>query len=250
MYAPLARRAFKLMAVAPVAGCFVEFGVYRGDGLRTMSLLAKRHLPGSSELYGFDSFEGMPSTAAPLENGLAQDWRPGSFSDTSLDAVQRSLHAHGVEARLVKGIFADLAPLAEYGIGKVRFAHVDADIYEGYRDAFRLLTPHVQVGTVLLCDEVVPLTDPRRLGMRMHGRRALAEWEAATGLNLHLIRFESSAALYVIVDEPYLERCAGTIVGLRRDSVQESLVNIVRGLLGQTVVTCLRRATRIRSMGR
>jgi len=86
----------------------------------------------------------------------------------------------------------------------------------------------VQVGTVMLLDEVMPLTDARYQSMRMHGKRALAEWERATGLTLHLIRFESSAALYVIVDEPYLDRFADRIIRVRRDDVKESFVNIAK----------------------
>jgi len=244
MYIPLARRAFKLMEAAPIEGCLVEFGVYKGDGLRIMSRLAEEYLRVPPALYGFDSFEGMPATTAPLEGGLAQDWGRGTFSDVSMETVRGYLDGKGVRARLVKGIFSDLSSLADFGIEKVRFAHIDADIYEGYRDALHLLTPHIQVGTVMLFDEVMPLTDPRYQSMRMHGKRALAEWERATGLNLHLIRFDSGAALYVIVDEPYLERFAGAIIRLRRDEVIESMVNIARCLFGEGVVTYLKRIGR------
>jgi len=193
-------------------------------------------------LYGFDSFEGMPSTAAPLEGGLAHDWGEGTFSDLSVGIVEAYLQRNGVRARLIKGIFADHPSLADFGVTMVRFAHIDADIYEGYRDALRLLTPHVQPGTVLLLDEAVPLTDHRYQSMRMHGKKALADWERATGVNLHLIRFESSVALYVIVDEPYLERFATTILRLRRDDVKESVVNIARLMVGETAITCLKQA--------
>ena len=244
MYVPLARRAFKLMEVAPVEGCLVEFGVYKGDGLRIMSRLAKEHLRVPQALYGFDSFEGMPATAAPLEGGLAHDWGRGAFSDVSMETVRGYLDGNGIRARLVKGIFSDLSSLADFGIEKVRFAHIDADIYEGYRDALHLLTPHIQVGTVMLFDEVMPLTDPRYQSIRMHGKRALADWERATGLNLHLIRFESGAALCVIVDALYLERFADAIIRLRRDEVIESLGNIARCLFGESVVTYLKRARR------
>ncbi len=178
------------MEAAPVDGCLVEFGVYKGEGLRIMSRLAKVYLQAPPVLYGFDSFEGMPPTSAPLEGGLARDWVRGALSDTRIEAVQQYLHRKRVQARLVKGIFADLSPLVDYGIDKVRFAHIEADIYEGYRDALRLLTPYVQAGTVMLLDEVVPLADFRYQSMRMHGKRALAEWEKATGLNFsHSSRF-------------------------------------------------------------
>jgi len=222
----LTERGFMLMAAAPVEGCMLEFGVYKGDGLIALARLARQYLPEMPPAYGFDSFEGMPPTSAPLEDGCAQDWAKGSFSDTSLETTQQRLQRHGVNAKLVKGLFGDLSPLAEYGIGKVRFAHIDADIYEGYRDALQLLTPHVQVGTVMLFDEIVPPTDYRYQSIRNHGRRAVQEWERATGFNLHLIRFEWTMALCVIVDRDYLKRYGRVITQIRRDIVQESTMNI------------------------
>lgn len=145
--------------------------------------------------------------------------------------MQQRLQSHGVHAKLVQGFFGKLSSLAEYGIGKVRFAHIDADIYEGYRDALRLLTPHVQVGTVMLFDEIVPPTDYRYQSIRNHGKRAVEEWERATGFNLHLIRFEWTVALCAIVDRDYLKRYARVITRLRRDTVQESIKNVVKTLL-------------------
>src|SRR5437588_12765505 len=58
MYITLARRAFKLMEVAPIAGCLAEVGLYKGDGLRIMSLLREAYLPVAPGLYGFDSVCG------------------------------------------------------------------------------------------------------------------------------------------------------------------------------------------------
>src|SRR5258708_7334491 len=206
MIAGLAERAFRLSAAAPVDGAIVEFGVYRGSGTLTMARLARRHLGAVPPIFCFDSFAGMPPTDVPLVRELAVEWGTGTFNDTSLEAVQARLEQAGVKATLVKGVFSTLKPLAEYGVGKVRVAHIDADIYEGYRDALRLLTPHVNVGTVIMFDESIPPSDHRYQGVRVHGKRAVEEWEQATGFNLHLIRFASTVALCVSVDESYLLR--------------------------------------------
>lgn len=246
MHRGLARRAFALMAAAPIEGCLAEFGVYQGDGLCALAELWRARWPGPPPLYGFDSFEGMPPTAVPLAASCAQEWAPGTFADTSVEAVERRLRAAGVAATLVKGVFADVPPLDRLGIDAVRFVHLDADIYEGYRDALRLLTPHVRIGTVLLFDEVVAPTDHRYQSVRAHGRRAVDEWERATGVNLHLIRVEWTAGLYVIVDEDYLRRYASLIVRIRRDSGRDLLA----AALGHKQMAWVRRArTALRRRG-
>ncbi len=232
MLPEVTERAFRLMAAAPLDGCLVEFGVYKGDGLICMARLARRYLARVPPMYGFDSFEGMPPTSEPLEGFLASHWAKGTFADTSLEMVRRRLRQERVPAELVKGIFAGVKRLDEYGIEKVRFAHIDADIYEGYRDALRLLTPHLQIGSVLLFDESVPPIDWRFQSVRHHGQRAVRDWEDATGVNLHQIRAESTVALCVLVDEQYLRRYADLLLRLRRDTFDESVRNIARITLG------------------
>jgi hypothetical protein len=226
-------RAFGLMAAVPRDGCIVEFGVYKGASLLYFAKLARDILHEVPPIYGFDSFGGMPPTQQHLKGNLAQDWAKGTFGDTSLEAVQARLVQAGVEAKLTKGVFADLAPLREYGIYRVRLAHVDADIYEGYRDALRLLTPHLQIGSAIMFDESVPPNDWRYQSVREHGQRAVREWENETGINLHLIRFEWTVALCVVVDEDYLRRHWKTIDRLRKDTITESARNIARIILGR-----------------
>lgn len=218
------------MAAAPLDGCLAEFGVYQGDGLCVMDALWRARWPGSPPLFGFDSFEGMPPTSVPLAGSLVSGWAPGTFADTSVEAVEARLRAAGVGATLVKGVFADVPPLERLGIGTVRFLHLDADIYEGYRDALRLVTPHVRTGTVLLFDEAMPPAEPGFESVRAHGRRAVDEWERATGVTLHLIRAEWTAGLYVIVDAAYLGRYAPTIARIRRDSARDLVAAARRSL--------------------
>ncbi len=227
-------RAFRLLAATPLDGCIVEFGVYKGDGLIRMARLARRYLSHIPRTYGFDSFEGMPPTCQPLEGFLARHWARGTFADTSMETVRLRLRQERAPAELVRGVFAWLKPLKEYGIDKVRFAHIDADIYESYSDALRLLTPHLQVGSVLLFDESVPPIDWRFQSVRHHGQRAVRDWEDATGVNLHLIRAESTVALCVLVDEEYLKRHASLLLCLRRDTFSESVRNIARIVRGAT----------------
>lgn len=233
MIPALTERAFRLLAAAPVDGAITEFGVYQGGGLISMARFAQKHLGYVPPLYGFDTFEGIPPSDVELTDQLADVWAPGQFSDTSVDQVKARLNMEGVTATLVPGRFSEIGELSEHGIDKVMLANIDADLYEGYRDALNLLTPHLQVGSVLLFDESVPATEWTFQAIRQHGQRAVREWEDATGLNLHLIRFEWTIALCVIVDEEYLRNHWRVIDDLRKDSVGESLKNIAKKALGR-----------------
>lgn len=187
--------AFELMRSQPVDGCLIEFGVWTGNGLESIVRLSKEKLGGGITVFGFDSFEGMPVTDVPLGDNHAEVWRPGGYSDTSIEAVQKRIP----EAILVKSVFSDLKPLSEYGIGMVRFARIDCDIYEGYRDSLRLLTPHLQVGTVLLFDEGVAIPDFRYYeSLRDSGARAIHEWQKETGIRLNVVKSVGTECLTTV----------------------------------------------------
>jgi hypothetical protein len=167
----------------PVPGALCEFGVYQGHGLYAICQYAEKLIPGA-EIYGFDSFEGMPKTEIELTDNHAEVWRPGGFSETSVERVRESLREYP-SVKLIKGVFSDLKPLPEYGIDRVRFARIDCDIYEGYRDALNLLTPCIGSGTVLLFDEGVSIPDPQyQKSIQDSGERAIAEWKDRTGFKL------------------------------------------------------------------
>ena len=234
MVPALTERAFQLAAAVPVDGDIAEFGVWQGAGLETLAQLARKYrLHPAPRVYGFDTFAGIPATDKPLVNKLASVYAEGQFADTSIEAVQRRVP----EATLVQGMFADLQPLGDYGVGKLRIVNLDGDIYEGYRDALSLITPHLQVGTVVLGDDTIPPNHWSRTSVREHGQKAMREWEDATGFNLHLIRFEWTVGLYVIVDEDYLRQHWRVIDRLRRDTIHESLELIANRLLKRPVET-------------
>ena len=186
-------QAFEYMKQNPVPGVLCEFGVWTGDGLEQIEFLGRRDL-GGVPVYGFDSFEGMPPTEVDLKDCHAEVWKPGGYK-SDIEAVQRRIPA----ARLIKGVFSNLLSLDRYGISKVRFARLDCDIYEGYRDALRLLTPFVGKGTVLLFDEGVAPDDPRyHDSIRDSGVRAIEEWKQSSGFRLKVLNSKWTEMLAVI----------------------------------------------------
>ena len=170
----------------------------------------------------------MPTTAQLLDETLHKEWGPGTFANTSLERVEKLLKPEYLKAHLIKGVFDKLKPLSEYGINKIRFAHIDADIYEGYRDALEKITPVVQAGTVIIFDEYCAPSDFRYQNMRYHGSKAIDEWVKETGFNLHLIRFKWTCGLCVIVDERYLKRYGSYIELLRNDNMLQTFIDLLR----------------------
>jgi hypothetical protein len=188
--------AFEYMAAHPLPGVLCEFGVWQGLGLESIAQCSKQYLGGGIPLYGFDSFEGMPVTSVEFHDLNAIVWRPGGYADTSIAQV----HTRVPEAILVGGIFENIPSLAVYGIEKVRFARLDCDIYEGYRDALRLLTPCISPGTVLLFDEGVAPDDPRyHDGIRDSGERAIREWQEQSGKKLRVLQSCWTESLTVVL---------------------------------------------------
>lgn len=133
--------ALRLPALPP--GVLVECGVYTGTSI---SKIANAYP--SRRVYGFDSFQGLPS-----------DWgRPDcSFPAGHFD-MQRRTPAVPVNVDLRVGWFDEtLAPFAaELARSKTPIAllHVDCDIYSSTKSVLEALGPFLVPGSVLVFDEL------------------------------------------------------------------------------------------------
>ena len=124
----------RALAAAPAAGEVLEFGVYYGLSLRK---IAKRV---STPIHGFDSFEGLP-----------EDWKPGEPKGCySTGGRMPAVPAH---VQLHRGWFEDTLPAFAAKAGKLRFVHVDCDLYSSTRTVLEGLRPLLQPGTVFMFDE-------------------------------------------------------------------------------------------------
>jgi hypothetical protein len=145
------------LTLAPSGGMALEFGVYTGT---TLAIIADAR---GGEVYGFDSFQGLPTA-----------WRPGfpegMFGVDGLPSVPGS--------ELVVGLFADVLPgfLAEHD-GVVDFLHVDCDLYSSTVDVLDLVGPRLRPGSVVVFDEY--LNYP---GWEEHEHKAWAEYVARSAL--------------------------------------------------------------------
>ena len=121
-----------------VDGFYAEFGVYRGASL---AFIANRI---DAVIYGFDSFEGLPSD-------WFLDYGQGFFSlagqSPRIDTAQQNF-------RLLKGWFADSLPGFTAQIdGPAAFLHIDCDIYDSTCTVLEGLAPRLVPGTVIVLAE-------------------------------------------------------------------------------------------------
>jgi predicted O-methyltransferase YrrM len=122
------------LRIAPEGGMALEFGVFQG---RSLAVIAGARR--SRQVYGFDSFEGLP-----------EDYRPhvrqGAF------ALDRLPRVEGAE--LVVGWFDDTLPgFLDTHSGPVDLLHVDGDLYSSAVTVLSLVGPRLQAGSVVIFDE-------------------------------------------------------------------------------------------------
>jgi hypothetical protein len=106
-------------------GHLVEFGSFRGGSAVFMAIVAEALCPGT-KVFAFDSFAGMPEA-----DGQRDIHHAGNFSEVSVEDVRQFAADAGVKnLELVKGMFADTIPAALPGVGPLRLAHIDCDLFE------------------------------------------------------------------------------------------------------------------------
>lgn len=149
------------LSLAPAEGMALEFGVFSGQ---TLKVIAEGR--DGLDVYGFDSFEGLPEA-----------WRTGF--PTGAFQVDGIPDVPGAE--LVVGWFDDVLPgfLADHP-GSVGLLHVDSDIYSSARTVLDQVGPRLVAGSVIIFDEYFNYP-----GWEQHEYRAWQEYVERTG-----IRFE------------------------------------------------------------
>jgi hypothetical protein len=163
------RQLVDLMADVP--GDIVECGVGQGRSLFILGVLTEgarrpRHL------WGFDSFEGLPSPGSDDEPGRfptgkirAGMW---AYSGSEVRALMlryrilpdRCLSPRDLRERFsfVRGFYPQSFP--EYAGGAISLLHLDVDLYQSYRDCLEYFEPLVAHGGIVAFDEYGASTWP------------------------------------------------------------------------------------------
>lgn len=131
--------------IKDVPGAIVECGVGKGRTLMYFTQLCPQR-----SIYGFDSFEGFPEPSR--EDDSPRNPKKGEWSGTSVADVERQIKVAGLKSSVTyfEGFFSTTIRLYE---GKpIALLHIDADLYQSYKDAFQLVK-FVAPGGVILFDE-------------------------------------------------------------------------------------------------
>jgi len=143
-------------------GTWLEFGVGYGASLARID-----EARGEAELWGFDSFRGLPEA-------WREDHPAGEFAQ-----AQIPWPPDGV--RLVVGRFEDTLPCFRPR-SPVTLVHVDCDLYSAAKCALDAVKPHLAAGAIIVFDELLQYP-----GHEQHELRALYEsgiafeWLAVSG---------------------------------------------------------------------
>ena len=155
------------------AGCFTEFGVFKGG---TMRFMAKRfpHRP----FHGFDSFEGLPESWGGFDLGK------GAFSTGGqLPSVPTNVSLH-------KGFFdASLPAWKEAHTDSIAFMHIDCDLYSSTKTLLDILADRLQVGTVIVFDEYFNYPN-----WEQHEFKAWQEFVSARNISYRYVGFARQQA--------------------------------------------------------
>lgn len=141
------RIATMVMDCSDVQGDIVEFGCHEG---RTAALIAALMHPDKT-LWLYDSFQGLPKPQ-PGETTDTQSFFEGSMK-CSPSAVMERFAMHGLKSpRIIAKWFKDIT--AEDLPKRICFAHIDCDLYEGTKQALKLVTRLINVQSVVIVDDV------------------------------------------------------------------------------------------------
>jgi len=147
----------------------LEFGVWKGY---TLDLIAKIY---DGDLFGFDSFKGIPEDWWGKDGGLIK--RAGHFAynfDSSPLLKKLTSPGRGPKATIYKGFFEYSIPesLNDHNV-PISFLHIDCDLYSSTKTVLDGLANRICDGTIILFDDWFY---GRSKYNDDHGARAFAEW--------------------------------------------------------------------------
>ncbi len=128
-------------------GDYLEIGTYQGNFAR---MIWPRMVEGT-RLYCFDTFEGFHSSDVSIEKQKTDvDVRVGHYADTTVEQVRRTICAGDDDDRLVvvRGRFPSSFKGCEHL--RLRFVHLDADLYEPTAAGLKILWPRIVSGGVMI----------------------------------------------------------------------------------------------------
>ena len=188
--------------ILPVKGSIVECGVYRGSGLMSWANFSAVLEPNNCirRIYGFDTFEGFPSTSARDRSGF-REARKGELRSDCRDELAQLIEAydknrclgHMKKVELVAGDATVTIPqfLESHPHVVVSLLFLDFDLFEPTKAAIRGFVPRMPKGAVIAFDE---LDNPAWPGETL----ALLETVGINSLRLQRLDFDPYVGFAVL----------------------------------------------------
>ncbi|HSX03608.1 MAG TPA: TylF/MycF/NovP-related O-methyltransferase [Rhabdochlamydiaceae bacterium] len=170
-----------------IDGAYLEMGVCTG---RTINFIAA--LNPEKVVYGFDSFEGLPSDWIRSDASVPKK----TFAFKNPQILPAVLH----NVRLVKGMFEETLPkFKEQSLKStpIAFLHIDCDIYEATKTIFDILGSNLVPGSIIVFDEYYNYP-----GYEQHEYKAFQEFLERTGKRAKPLAFNQyfEQASFIIIE--------------------------------------------------
>lgn len=152
---------------AKIEGTVFEFGVHNAN---TVHIIADC-FP-NSNVYGFDSFEGLPEDWNVSYKEKFNKHKKGYFALDKLPEIYND------NIQLVKGFFNKSLPtwIANNEILQCKFIHIDSDLGSSATTVLENLNPYIVKGTVIVFDEFYPWGRKRYERWAEHEYKSLVDW--------------------------------------------------------------------------
>ncbi|MBI4130146.1 class I SAM-dependent methyltransferase, partial [Candidatus Roizmanbacteria bacterium] len=137
-------------------GDYLEFGVFNGTSMLCMHRALKKLGISSVRMFGFDSFEGLPTITHSGDTVL--HWHSGQFKSTLPD-TKRNLDQGGVDWKkvfLIKGWYdktLNNTLIQKHHIANASIIMIDCDLYSSTKTALNFCRPLINKEAIILFDD-------------------------------------------------------------------------------------------------
>lgn len=177
-----------LMAeLSETPGAIVEFGVFQGDWLERLEDI-RRELGQAREIWGFDSFQGLPEPQADRDSDC---WSHGQYAADLAEVAGRLKVSVRPHIKLIPGWFADSLKSPEaQALKEVAFARIDSDLYQSAVEVLNFLADRLADRAILVFDDWLADLDRGE-------SRAFAEWLPQCGMQFDFLAYNDPGHLYL-----------------------------------------------------
>lgn len=139
-------------------GDYLEFGVYQGTSMICMYETLKDLQIDDVRLFGFDSFEGLPSPEGSDDIYDQKNWTEGQFK-SDLQFTREELSKIGVDwtrVSLIKGFFSETLTddfKVQHAITKASIIMIDCDMYLSTKEALSFCEPLIYDQAFIFFDD-------------------------------------------------------------------------------------------------